>query len=101
MYWYWGLVDKISPAFELRKELGCAGSRQIIPAILYTPKRSQVQSRGCLAARWGQTGHPKTALPPIACRLLFACTSWAVPSLYLPKTAFATLANLQPEDLTL
>jgi hypothetical protein len=27
----------------------------------------------------------------------FACTSWAVSSLYLPKTAFATLANLQSE----
>jgi hypothetical protein len=31
----------------------------------------------------------------------FACTSWAVSSLYLPKTAFAARANLQSEDLAL
>jgi hypothetical protein len=29
----WGLVDKISPAFELK--LGCAGSRQVIPAVCH------------------------------------------------------------------
>jgi hypothetical protein len=80
----------------------CAGSRQIIPAALYTPKRPQVQSRRCLAARWGQTGHPKK-LSRQSHVAFFACTSWAVSSLYLPKTAFATLAMLvylQSEDLT-
>jgi hypothetical protein len=31
----WGLVDKIPPAFVRVEKLGCAGRRQIIPAILY------------------------------------------------------------------
>jgi hypothetical protein len=87
------------------EKLGCVGSRQLSPASLYTPKRSQVQSRRCLAASWGQTGHPKAALPSIACRLLrlylLGSLQPAVSSLYLPKTAFVTLANLQSEDLTL
>jgi hypothetical protein len=30
---YWGLVDKISPAFVRVEKLGCAGSRQVIPAV--------------------------------------------------------------------
>jgi hypothetical protein len=29
---FWGLVDKICPAFEFEK-LGCAGSRQVTPAV--------------------------------------------------------------------
>jgi hypothetical protein len=33
------LVDKISPAFELRNSGVAASSRQIIPAGLHTPKR--------------------------------------------------------------
>jgi hypothetical protein len=69
---YWSLLAaRRQNLSRLRVEKpGCAGSRQVIPTALYTPKRSQVQSRGCLAASWGQTGHPKAALPSIACPLL-------------------------------
>jgi hypothetical protein len=58
------LVDKISPAFELRNSgvPAVARSSQLPWVYLHTPKRSQVQSRRCLAARWGQTGHPKYRL---------------------------------------
>ena len=84
------------------EKLGCASSRQIIPAILYTPKRSQVQSIEEVPGRqWGQRLAIRRQLSRQSPATFFACTSWAVSSLYLPKTAFAALANLQSEDLAL
>jgi hypothetical protein len=87
------------------KELGCAGSRQISdhPSYLVHPKEvpssiEEVSGRQ-MGPDWPSEGSsPVNRLSPVA---FFACTSWAVPGLYLPKTAFAALTNLQSEDLTL
>ena len=102
------------------EKLGCAGSRQVIPAILYgvsadksasisnqaghrvpltylcvaPPGQSQAYTylkQPCLAALAGLCPFSVTVLP----------SSPACPWVYSPKTAFAALANLQSEDLTL
>jgi hypothetical protein len=54
-----------SPAYTYLKQ-----HLQPLRIFNHTPKRPQVQSRGACLAGWGQTGHPKAALPSIACRLL-------------------------------
>jgi hypothetical protein len=100
----WGVLGaRRQNLARLRVEkLGCAGSRQIIPAIFVHPKEvpssiEEVSGRQ-MGPDWPPEGSspvnrlsPSSPVPP----------GQAVPSLYLPKTAFAALANLQSEDLAL
>ena len=89
----WGLVDKISPAFELRN----SG----VPAVVRSSQLSCTPQRGPKFDRGG-------VWPPDGARLairrqlsrqspvaFFACTSWAVSSLYLPRTASSPVAYLR------
>ena len=93
----WGLVDKISPAFELRN------SDVPVPAFVSGRRRGRnlqipYKSRGS----WPP--HPsvvrRAGVVPIFSVTVLP-SSPACPWVYSPKTAFATLANLQSEDLTL
>jgi hypothetical protein len=83
----WGLFDKISPAFELRNS-GVPAVVRLSQLPLSTLRRP-IKSR----LRWSSRSPRTTDMP-------LCCSSWAVSSLYLPKTALAALANLQSEDLT-
>jgi hypothetical protein len=105
------------------EKLGCAGSRQVIPAILYevsADKSASISNQAghrvpltylCVAPPGQSPAYtyslylPKTALAALAGLCPFSVTvlpsSPACPWVYSPKTAFATLANLQSEDLTL
>jgi hypothetical protein len=95
----WGLVDKISPAFELRNSGVPAVVRSF--QLSYTPQRGPKFNRGGVWPPDGARLAIRRQLSRQSPVTFFACASWAVPSLYLPKTAFATLANLQSEDLAL
>jgi hypothetical protein len=95
----WGLVDKISPAFELRNSGVPAVARS--SQLSYTPQRGPKFNRGGVWPPDGARLAIRRQLSRQSPAAFFACASWAVPSLYLPKTAFATLANLQSEDLAL
>jgi hypothetical protein len=72
----WGLVDKISPAFELRNSGVSAVARpfQLPASALRRPIKS--------ASISSQAGHRV----PLAYAPL-CCSSWAVSGLYLPKAA--------------
>jgi hypothetical protein len=118
----WGLVDKISPAFELRNPGVPAVGRQVrIPASLYevsTDKPASISNQAghrapltylCVAPPGQYPAYtlylPKTALAALAGLYPFPVTGLPSSPAYtlyaLPKTALAALANLQSEDLTL
>ena len=97
----WGLVDKISPAFELRN------SDVPVPAFVSGRRRGRnlqipYKSRGSwpphpsVVRRAGVVPIFSVTVLPALC-----CSSWAaVSSLYLPKTALAALAGLCPFSVT-
>jgi hypothetical protein len=104
--WESDLVRTQEP--ESTEESDSVGPKSPIGLKSPDPKKMDLVCCLGLAARWGQTGHPKAALPSIACRLLrlYLLGSLQPICTYLKqhlqgKTAFAALANLQSEDLTL
>jgi hypothetical protein len=112
---YWGLVDKISNLSRLRVEkLGCAGSssRPWHTMLLLSWVLGGIDNRRCAEAlqavsSWAVSSLyllPKAVFSALASLCPFPVTASSClrfSSLYLPKTAFAALANLQSEDLTL
>ena len=94
----WGLVDKISPAFELRNsDVRCAGagSRQVDVEVgtYRSPTKAGAVGRHTLQSSVVPVSFPffsVTVLPALC------CSSWAVSSLYLPKTALAALGRSLP-----
>jgi hypothetical protein len=72
------------------EKLGCAGSRQDIPAVCQRLDLKQASS----SAPGMSAGH----CVPLTCMMMpLCCSSWAASGLYaLPKTALAALASLYP-----
>jgi hypothetical protein len=89
---YWGLVDKISPAFELRNS-GVPAVVRSFQLSLSTLRISGSADQLSPRLRWSSRSPRTTDMP-------LCCSSWAVPSLYLPKTALAALASLCPFPVT-